>query len=95
MERVKIIRLLGLRNGEEHEVSGQYLVSYDPEYHLPEGGEYDGGRLVCTPDRGMATRFSMLEAILLTRAGPSCSCHMFRPDGRPNRPLLAFNILVE
>jgi hypothetical protein len=92
---MKTIRLLGLRSGEPHEMNGQYVISYDPDYHLPGGGEYDGGRLICTPDRGQATRFGLMDAILLVHASPNCTCHQFRADGRPNRPLSAFNIVVE
>jgi hypothetical protein len=76
-----------------HHAAGQYVVSYDPEYHLPDGS-YDGGALVCTPLMEEATLFEFIDAVLLLRAGPSCFCHRLRADGEPNRPLTAFDAKV-
>jgi hypothetical protein len=90
---MKRIRLMGLANGEPHGMSGQYVVSYDPDYHLPDGS-YDGGSLVCTPNRDEAGIFHFAQAFELWRAGPSCPCHRKRADGRPNRPLAAFNLEI-
>lgn len=84
------IQLDGLATGEDHELNGQYVVSYDPEYHWPDG-HYDGGALVTTPDYEKATNFTPEAAIQLWLVGPTCRCHRLRPDGKPNRPLSAFN----
>jgi hypothetical protein len=89
----KTIQLVGLTNGQPHEMSGQYVVSYDPDYHLPDGS-YDGGALVCTPDLAKATRFHPTDAFLMLRAGPNCPCHSLREDGQPNRPLTMFDVMV-
>jgi hypothetical protein len=89
----KTIRLIGLVDGSPHRSSGQYIVLYDPDYHLPDGS-YDGGALACTPDLQEASRFTMAEAVALFRSGPSCPCHRLRPDGRPNRPLTAFTVVI-
>lgn len=86
------LRLVGLSDGSTHELSGQYVVSYDPEYH--NGAEYDGGFLVCTPDPEQAPLFSVLEALGIWKSGPTCQCHRLRADGQPNRPLTAFDIEV-
>lgn len=89
----KTIRLVGLAAGTPHSMSGQYVVRYDPDYHLP-GGEYDGGKLIVTPDPHRATEFTFQEAILLWKSGPTCDCHRLRPDGKPNCPLMAFNVEI-
>lgn len=83
------VQLVGLADGSPHEIDGQYLVSYDPEYHSPEG--YDGGALVTTSDRAQAPVFDVAEALLIWKSGPTCKCHRLRPDGKPNRPLSAFS----
>jgi hypothetical protein len=94
-ERQRILQLVGLTCGEPHELAGQYVVSYDPEYHLPDGG-YDGGDLVCTPNAEEAMRFESVDAaIKLWQSGPTCECHRLEPDGRPNKPLTAFDASVE
>ena len=90
---MKRIRLMSLADGSPHELDGQYVVSYDPEYHWADGS-YDGGALITTPDRAKATEFTFEHAIMLWRSGPSCSCHRTRPDGQANRPLSAFNLEI-
>jgi hypothetical protein len=87
------IRLVSLATGEPHEMAGQYVVSYDADYHLPDGS-YDGGNLVCTADRAAATEFSRQAAFELWRASPTCDCHRTRSDGLPNRPLSAFSVEI-
>ena len=92
-KKKKRIRLMGLPNGQRHELSGQYVVSYDPDYHWSDGS-YDGGRLICTPDREKATLFEHIAALELWQSGPQCECHRLRPDGKPNRPLSAFSVEI-
>jgi hypothetical protein len=89
----KVVRLLGLADGTVHGASGRFIVSYDPEYHLPDG-TYDGGKLETTLDLAQATRFDFEDAIALWRSGPTCECHRLRPDGGPNCPLRAFNVEI-
>lgn len=87
------IRLVGLADESPHPMSGQYVVIYDPDYHLPDGS-YDGGALACTPDPQRATRFELVDAVALVNSGPRCTCHRLRPDGHPNRPLRAFTVEI-
>ena len=89
----KTIRLVELAAGTPHEMSGQYVVRYDPDYHLPDGS-YDGGALECTPELERATRFEFAEAVEIIRSGPRCPCHRLRKDGKPNCPLMAFNVEI-
>ena len=88
------LKLIALASGEEHEMAGQYVVSYDPQYHHPDGS-YDGGNLVCTGNPDEAGDFTPAQAIKLWRSGPTCKCHRMRLDGQPNRPLTAFTISME
>jgi hypothetical protein len=88
-----VIHILGLAAGGEHHAIGKYVVAYDPDYHHPGG--YDGGRLDVAADREKATRYTAPEAMSLWQAGPLCSCHGLRPDGKPNRPLTAFTVELE
>lgn len=88
------IQLLNTSSGVPHEMSGQYIVSYDPDFHWPDGS-YDGGLLECTPDPEKAAHFATLEdALHLWRSGPRCDCHRLRLDGQPNRPLTAFDASI-
>jgi hypothetical protein len=91
---MRLLRLLATCRGVPHPREGQYVVSYDPEYHEPDGG-YDGGWLVTTSDRAKATRFTIEEATDLWRSGPTCLCHRLRADGKTNRPLTAFHADIE
>ena len=68
-------------------VAGQFLQSYDPEYH---GGE---GHAVWTRDLSQAQRFATkVEAAVLYRTIPESK--PTRPDGQENRPLTAFSIEI-
>lgn len=88
------VHLLGLTNGDPHELADTWLVSYDPNHHT-ESGDYDGGDLVTTRDKEAAHDFpDIMQAIEAWKAGPTCRCHRLRPDGLPNRPLTAFNVEV-
>lgn len=84
------IQLLDLASGGDHELTGQYIVSYDPEAH-DDDGSYYGGNLVTTPDREKATEYDPYDAMLLYRSGPTCQCHCKRDDGERNLPLTAFH----
>jgi hypothetical protein len=87
------LRFVGLANGDPHEITGHYLISYDVEWHLPDGS-YDGGNLVTTPHPAKAALFTPFEAFRLWHSSPSCKCHHWRQDGQENRPLSAFTVEV-
>jgi hypothetical protein len=89
-----IIRIAGTATGEPHWAVGQFIKSYDPEYHLPNG-QYDGGILDATSDSSAAMQFSNLGTLhkFVYQSVP-CTCHGLRPDGEPNRPLTAFNLQI-
>ncbi len=88
------IRLVSLTRGGEHPAAGKWIVSYDPEAHLPDGS-YEGGVLITTDDPAKATLFAPEAAYAVWMAGPRCACHRLRPDGKPNRPLTAFNVEIQ
>ena len=84
----KTIRNLGLADGREGPAYGQYLKEYDPS---ALGGM---GDWKWTPNRDEAIKFPNAAAVFKAyNASPKC--HPTRPDGKPNKPLTAFNILVE
>jgi len=92
MDRQYTIRIVCLASGyDDPELSGMYIVSYDPEYHY-HGGCYDGGDLRVTRDRSQAALFDIDAATALWKSGPTCECHRLRADGQPNRPLTAFTV---
>lgn len=75
-----------------HSLGGQYLESFDPEMHAP-GKPYPTGFAVWTEDPGKAMRFPNKEAAFkYVRQIPKC-CPT-RPDGKPNRPLMAFTMEI-
>lgn len=89
------IKLLGTASGRTHKNANQYVVSYDPDYHLPDGS-YDGGALETSPDITKAKVFDgLVDAYNYWYQSPKCQCHSFRADGQPNRPLTAFHLVVE
>lgn len=63
----------------------RYVYSYDPELGLPS--------LLCTPDRDNALELSARQAIELWQSSPSSL--PLRPDGKPNRPLTIFTVVIE
>ena len=67
------------------EWDGTYLESYDPDAH-------DGmGAIVWTSDITKAMRFASFVAVMAAWQTTS-TVNPVRDDGRPNRPLTAFNI---
>jgi len=82
-------------DGVMDDLYGRYLVSYDPEHHLPDGG-YDGGDLQTADDRERALVAPREYLLAAWRSGPTCACHRTRPwDGQPNRPLTAYCAVIE
>ena len=79
------MKLFGSADGTQLASDGQYLKDMDFEAH-------DGrGHLTTTPDLAEAKRFdSFIEAVEFWKRSPEC--HPVRKtDGKPNRPLTAFN----
>lgn len=87
------LMLLDTHEGS-HPASNRYVVAYNPDYHLPDGS-YDGGDLVLTTDPAEAYDAPARDILHLYASGPTCECHRCREDGRPNRPLTAFNAVME
>jgi hypothetical protein len=61
---------------------GSYVRAYDPDVGMTS--------LVCTAERNEALDLRSGEALRLLRSSPAG--HPTRPDGRLNRPLLAFTV---
>lgn len=89
------IKLMGLANGQfyDHESVGVYVKSYDPNYVRPEG--YDGGLLETTPDFTQAVAFDGPDAALAYWHQQAPPPYDIRLDGKPNRPLTAFSVIIE
>lgn len=80
------IKLIGSASGESTKHDGRYLVEYTPARMDANGYYMAGGRLITTDDITQAKHFeSAAEALSLLRA-----TNGFRPDGKPNRPLMAW-----
>lgn len=84
------MKIEGNAAGGKSDFDGQYVVEYDPSLHLP-GGEYDGGLLRTSVSLLEAKKFKDLGE-LFEYYGQSYGT---RPDGKPNKPLTAFNIEVK
>lgn len=72
----------------------RYLVSYDPNYHLPDGS-YDGGLLETTTDPAQALDTTVSALLAIWKLSPTCACHCTREDGQPNQPLTAWTVALE
>jgi hypothetical protein len=84
----RIIQIIGLASGEPSEADGQYVRGYTPDGH-------DGrGDLVLTRHRGQAKRYPSTAAAMSELRRVSAT-HPTRVDGKPNRPLSAFNVSIE
>jgi len=84
-----VMKILGLLDGTPTPFDDQYVVVYDP---TQQGFTPDGVPMLClletTPDIDQATHFvDATEAMTLYRQSDGV-----RPDGRPNRPITAFNV---
>ena len=74
-------------NGTPHPYEGQYLKSFDADAY---GGR---GYTEWTADPHQAMRFADAREALLFRNTQSRTAP-FRPDGKPNRPLIAITALI-
>ena len=84
----KIMRLVALADGSPHPLAGRYVVDYDPTI-LPGGVV----KLDTTDDPRLAKRLDAGTALAWWKAvSPNMPT---RPDGKPNRPLTAFSVVIE
>ena len=90
-----VIRILNRVDGGLTGFNGKYVAKYDPTAHWPDGS-YDDGILEVTEDPAKALQFrDAMEATETWKRTPGCKCHATRPwDGKPNRPLTAFNVEI-
>lgn len=83
-----VVTIAGRADGTRTDLDGDYLVTYDPDAH--DGG----GDVLTSPNIEDATRFaSAREAWLVWQM--QSGVRPLRPDGQPNRPLTAFNIIIQ
>lgn len=83
-----VIYLLTTSRGAGTPFDFQYLKHYDPSFVASKG--YDGGKLEVTPLLKEAQVFESIgEAHALYTAS-----YGTRPDGRPNRPLTAWSVVI-
>jgi len=88
------IQIVGLMvGGQETPFDGEWLVLYDPKQ---ESFDPEGTHMIATigttSQRGEAMRFKDLQA---ARREWMRWDGTMRPDGRPSRPLTAFNVQIE
>lgn len=82
-----MLYLIGLVNGGSTPVDHSYVVDYDPARRFRDGSPY----LTWTKDQGKARTFASSAAAL---AYWKQDTGMKRADGKPDRPLTAFNAEV-
>jgi hypothetical protein len=83
-----IIKIISPVVGGPSDLDGLWLKSYDPD------GRGGRGNVIGTKKRAEALRFTDMPSAMKFWRQPS-SVLPLRPDGKPNRPLTAFNIEVE
>jgi hypothetical protein len=88
-----VIRILGLADGGATPYDGQYLVDFDPSRDgIDAWGRPMKAHLVTTPDPAQALHLSAVDAhrlwVAVDRRNPR------RSDGKPNRPLTAFTVVI-
>ncbi len=89
-----VVKIIGLVNGEPTSFDGKYLKEYDPSRDgKGPNGEELRAHIVVTEDRAKAKKFKDVAAFreLWMRIDPR---QPYRADGKPNRPLTAFNVEV-
>lgn len=84
------ILLVGI--GVEEIDPPEWVVEFDPDAHAP-GRLYPTGDVVSDADPAKALRFETSREAMDTLLTQSTVCPL-RPDGRPNRPLMAFSTQV-
>ena len=87
------IRIFGLVNGGRTPFDGQWLAEYDPTREgVDPAGDPMTAHIVCTADPGRALRFADVR---VARACWMRVSGRVRPDGMADRPLTAFNVIME
>ncbi len=86
-----VILIVGLVDGSASEHDGRYLVNYEPAA-MDKSGRYKPGMVIeTTPNIDQAKYFPDHTS--------AWECwnkqNGVRPDGKPNRPLTAFTIVIE
>ena len=85
-----LIELVGLARGEPTPHDGSYLVHYDPVAHYAAWLGCPLGEIVTTRDPERAHQFaSKADAVRCWQQEAGT-----RPDGKPNRPLTSWTILI-
>jgi hypothetical protein len=95
MSDQRVIQILGRIDGEPSPWDGQYVVEYDPDPNPAPAmgpGWYLTCHLVTTPELDKAARFSTQVAMETWRRQSRTA--PLRPDGKPNRPLAAFTVVI-
>ena len=85
---MSVIRIHSTAWGAKSDLTGRYLKSYDPD---ARGGR---GTVETTEDRDQAMQFADAGAAMECWRRPSKVLPL-RPDGKPNRPLTAYNVEIE
>lgn len=89
-----VIRILGLHDRTPTAYDGRWLTEYDPSRTgISPDGHPMRAHLAATGDKALARRFATLAEVqqcALQTAPPGV-----RQDGRPDRPLTAFTIMIE
>ena len=87
MEGYCAVACLGLADGREAvDITGAWLVWYDP------AGNNGAGDAAWSHDPADAARFTEREWAELHAAAPANRPR--RPDGKPNRPITIFNLMI-
>jgi hypothetical protein len=83
----RIIRVISASNGRPTPHDGRYVLHWNPHT------EFGVLELVSVSDPALARRFSLGEIVAQRRTISRVQSR--RPDGAPNRPLLAITVVVE
>lgn len=91
-----VIRILGLAAGGTTPADGEYVVAYDPDQ---PGVDRHGNPMLCvlvtTPYLRAAHVYrDAADAMAAYRAVSTSGVYPPRPDGKPNRPLTAYSVVV-
>ena len=89
----RVIRLIGLANGEPSLADGEWVKEYNPSRDGTDpAGQAIGCLLVTTSDPAQARLYGMAEVLdvwnRVDARNPT------RPDGKPNRPLTAYTVEI-
>ena len=89
----RVIRLIGLANGETSLADGQWVKEYEPSRDgVDPNGNPTGCHLVTTADPAQARLYSSTEVFDVYRKVDNRN--PVRPDGKPNRPLTAYTVEI-